>query len=162
MQLPTIIEQGCLLRWETDGGSISHTPEKSTTFIMKTTESIPIRITPHHLTLSPALIVRVRDKIGPLGRIGRDVVKADVVLRLHHGTASGKSFSASARLAVPGGDIHASATHANLYTAITELEVRLARRLRKRKTRIGNRIEKGRPLGGTTSAARLEETLLSA
>lgn len=128
---------------------------------MKTPESIPIHITPHHLTLSPALTSRVLEKIGLLARIGRDTVKADVVLRLHHGRANGKSFSASARLALPGGDIHASATHANLYTAITKLEIRLARRLRKRKTRIENRIETGRPHDGITSAARLEETLLS-
>lgn len=163
MYLPTRLEERCLARWETDGGSIPPIAETTTTkTMMNTNTSMPIHITPHHLTLSPALIARVREKLGPLVRIGGDAVRADVVLRLHHGRANGKLFSASARLALPGGDIHASATHADLYAAITALESRLARRLRKRKTRIGNRIEAGRPHGGTTSAARLEETLLSA
>lgn len=129
---------------------------------MRTNESLPIYIMPHHLELSPALIARVREKLGPLVRIGGDAVRADVTLRLRHGRGPGRMFTASARLTLPGGDIHASATRANLYKAITALEVRLARRLRKRKTRIENRIEMNRPHGGTTSAARLEETLLPA
>lgn len=129
---------------------------------MKTKTSIPVRITPHHLTLSPALIAKVQHEIGSLARFGENVVKANVVLRLHHGRSQGRLFSASARLSLPGGDLHASATHSNLYTAIAALESRLARRLRKRKTRIENRSDAGRPLGGVTSAARMEEFLLPA
>ncbi len=130
--------------------------------MMKPIADMPIHIMPHHLTLSPALIAKVREKIGPLVRIGGDAVRADVVLRLHHGTVPGKQFTASARLSLPGRDVYASATHGNLYTAITELESRLARRLRKRKTKIEKRLETDRPAGGTTSAARLEEFVLSA
>lgn len=130
--------------------------------MMKSIAGMPIHIMPHHLTLSPALIAKVQEKIGPLVRIGGDAVRADVVLRLHHGIVPGKQFSASARLSLPGRDVYASATNGNLYKAITELESLLARRLRKRKTKIEKRIETDRPIGGTTSAARLEEFMMSA
>lgn len=129
---------------------------------MNTNTSIPVRITPHHLTLSPALITKVQDEIGSLARFGKTIVRANVVLRLHHGRSNGKLFSASARLSLPGGDIHASAKHSNLYTAISALEIRLARRMRKRKTRMENRLNTHRPYGGTTSAAGLEKFLLAA
>ena len=128
---------------------------------MDPTAEMPIHIMPHHLELTPALITRVKEKVGPLIRIGGDAVRADVVLRLHHDKVKGRKYTASARLKLPGRDVHASATEANLYKAISSLESRLARRLRKRKTRMENRIEAGRPGDGITSAARLEATLLS-
>lgn len=123
---------------------------------------MPIRITPHHLTLSPALFAKVQNEISSLARFGEDIVKTDIVLRLHRGRSNGRLFSASARLSLPGGDIHASAKHSNLYTAISELEKRLARRLRKRKTRLENRMVMKRPRQGATSAAVLEGLLLPA
>eukprot|EP01031_Cornospumella_fuschlensis_P007076 gene7076-8782_t len=70
-----------------------------------------------------------------LPRFAEDMVAADIVLRRHHGTADGKLFSASARLALPGSDLHASATHPDLYSAVNELVSKLARGSRKRKTR---------------------------
>jgi putative sigma-54 modulation protein len=98
--------------------------------------SIPIHITPHHLRLSPSLRVFVLTKIGALPRFASDALAADVVLRRHHGASMGKQFSASARLALPGADIHGSATHTDVYTAVANLAARLARRSRKRKTRL--------------------------
>ena len=98
--------------------------------------SLPIRITPHYLTLSPALRDLAHEKLAKVPRFARDVLAADVVLRRHHGTADGKRFSASARLALAGRDIHATAAHANLYTAIVKLVALLARRSRKRNTRL--------------------------
>lgn len=100
------------------------------------TPALPIHITPHHLHLSPALCDFVRAKFAKVPRFAGDVLAADVVLRRHHGAAEGKRFSASARLALAGRDIHATATHADLYSAIVNLVARLARRLRKRKTRL--------------------------
>ena len=106
---------------------------------MKTNENavLPIHITPHHLSLTPALSQFVLDKIEKLPRFAGDAVAADIVLRRHHGTGEGKSFSASARLALPGRDVHATATHADLYTAITSLTKKLARRSVRRKVRRG-------------------------
>jgi len=116
--------------------------------IMKPDTSYPIHITPHHLTLSPSLTRWVSDRLGDLSRIAGDILIADVVLRGHHNTCKGKLFSASARIALPGRDLHAVSTHADLYAAITELRNLLRRSLRKRKTAIGKRkirAASGRP-----------------
>lgn len=125
--------------------------------MMKVIAPMSVHITPHHLTLSPALITKVNEKIGSLAKFGEEISKANVVLRRHRGMSNGKRFSASARLSLPGRDIHARATHSNLYTAITALESCLARCLRKRKTRLEDRIVFAR-FEGETSAARLEES----
>lgn len=98
--------------------------------------ALPIHITPHHLRLSPTLRAFVHRKLAKVPRFASDVLATDIVLRRHHGTADGKLFSASARLALAGRDIHASASHADLYTAIVKLVAKLARRSRKRKTRL--------------------------
>lgn len=134
----------------------------NTTATMKTNTAMPIRITPHHLTLSPALVTKVQDEMGALARFGGLVMRADVVLRLHHGRSRGKLFSASSRLSLPGRDIHASATHANLYTAIATLGNRLARRLRRRKTRMESLLVAGGSRSGTPSGAAVQEFLLPA
>lgn len=105
-----------------------------------TPASLPIHITPHHLRLSPALEEFARGKLAKVPRFARDVQAADLVLRRHHGTSKGRQFSASARLAVAGRDIHATATHANLYAAIVKLVGLLARRSRKRKTRLARPV----------------------
>jgi putative sigma-54 modulation protein len=97
---------------------------------------MPIHITPHHLTLSPALRDFVFEKIGAVARFASDLLSAEVVLRRHEGSGGGKRFSATARLAVPGKDVHGTAEHSDLYTAITQLASRLGRRSRKRKTRL--------------------------
>ncbi len=97
---------------------------------------LPLHITPHHLKLSPALRDFTREKLGKVPRFAGDAQAADVVLRRRHGTTDGRHFSASARVAVAGNDFHASATHADLYTAIVMLAGKLARRARKRKTRL--------------------------
>ena len=76
------------------------------------TTMLPIHITPHHLRLSPALSDFVHKKLAKVPRFASDVLATDIVLRRHHGTADGKRFSASARIALAGRDIHATATHA--------------------------------------------------
>jgi ribosomal subunit interface protein len=106
------------------------------------TATLPIHITPHHLRLSPAIIEFVRTKFAKVPRIATDALATEVVLRRHHGTSGGRLFSASARVAVAGQDIHATATHPDLYTAVVKLVSRLARGSRKRKAR----LEKARTL----------------
>jgi ribosomal subunit interface protein len=101
--------------------------------------NLPIHITPHHLSLTSALREFVLKKIATLPRFAKDAIGADIVLRRHHGTSAGKLFSASARVAMPGRDIHGSAAHADLYSAVVKLVGRLARRSRKRKTRLARR-----------------------
>lgn len=114
--------------------------------------TIPIHITPHHLELSPALQSFVCEKLADVPRLAPDAVSAEVVLRRHHGTSEGQQYSASARVALPGRDIHGRARHADLYSAIVKLSSRLARRSRKRKTRLAR----------IPTAARTDETALAA
>ena len=101
--------------------------------------NLPIHITTHHLSLSGALYRFARKKISSVCRFANDALAADVVLRRHGGAK--ERFSASARLALPGRDIHGRAVAGNLYTAIGKLVVKLARLARKRKTRLAKTFE---------------------
>src|SRR4051794_8831218 len=100
--------------------------------------NLPIHITTHHLSLSDSLRRFARKKIVPVTRFAHDVLAAEIVLRRHNGAEI--RFSASARLALPGRDVHGRAVHSNLYVAIgklvSKLVSKLGRLLRKRKTRL--------------------------
>lgn len=100
---------------------------------------LPIHITTHHLSLTEPLRQFARKKIAPLIRFANDAIGAEIVLRRHGGAAS--RFSASARLALPGRDIHGRAVDANIYIAIGKLVDKLARLCRKRKTRLARTFE---------------------
>ena len=95
---------------------------------------LPIHITTHHLSLTEPLRRFARQKIAPVIRFANDALGAEVVLRRHNGAVP--RFSASARLSLPGRDIHGRAVHHDLYVAIGQLFEKLARRCRKRKTRL--------------------------
>ena len=102
--------------------------------------NLPIHITTHHLTLTDALREFAHEKIAPVIRFATDALGAEIVLRRHNGAVP--RFSASARLALPGRDVHGRAVHHDLYVAIGKLFTKLARRCRKRKTRrIKTRLE---------------------
>ena len=101
---------------------------------------LPIHITTHHLSLSDSLRRFARKKVGPVTRFAHDAIAAEIVLRRHNGAET--RFSASARLALPGRDVHGCAIDANVYVAIGKLVARLGRLLRKRKTRLAKRFEK--------------------
>jgi ribosomal subunit interface protein len=101
--------------------------------------NLPIHITTHHLSMSNALHRFAREKISSVCRFANDALAADVVLRRHAGAK--ERFSASARLALPGRDIHGRAVASNLYAAIGKLVAKLARLSRKRKTRLAKTFE---------------------
>ena len=101
--------------------------------------NLPIHITTHHLSASNALHRFAREKISSVCRFANDALAADVVLRRHGGAK--ERFSASARLALPGRDIHGRAVAGNLYAAIGKLVATLARLARKRKTRLSKTFE---------------------
>lgn len=100
--------------------------------------NLPIHLTTHHLRLSDPLSDFVRKKIVPIKRFANDALSAEIVLRRHNGAK--QRFSASARLALPGRDVHGRAIAGDLYVAVGHLVTKLARRLRKRKTRRRSRI----------------------
>jgi len=105
--------------------------------------TLPVHINTHHLQLSDALREFVRKKIGPVNRFASDALAAEIVLR-RHGSAK-RRFSASARIALPGRDVYGRAVHVDLYVAICWLMKRLARLLRKRKTRLGGTLQRRTP-----------------
>ena len=105
--------------------------------------NLPIHITTHHLSLSDALRHFARKKIASVVRFANDALAAEIVLRRHGGAAT--RFSASARLALPGRDVHGRAVDPNLYVAIAKLVTKLGRLLRKRKTRLSRSFTKSRP-----------------
>jgi len=119
--------------------------------------TLPIHITPHGIELSFALRKFIEKKISRLSRYAADILSAEVVLREKSGATG--LFSVSARLALPGHDVHGNAVHQNFYAAINQLVARLARLSRKRKTRFEKR--KRRPakfgLAARSSTPRLRQ-----
>ena len=101
---------------------------------------LPVHIMPHGIELSLALRKFIEKKISGLSRFAGDILSAEIVLREKSG-ANGL-FSVSARLALPGRDLHGNAVHENFYAAINQLVARLARLSRKRKTRFEKRIRR--------------------
>jgi putative sigma-54 modulation protein len=113
--------------------------------------ALPIHITAHDIELSVALRKFIEKKISRVSRFAADILSAEVVLREKHG-ANGL-FSVSARLALPGRDVHANGVHVNFYTAINQLVARLARLSRKRKTRFEKRKRRAGRLRFATGAS---------
>ena len=94
-----------------------------------------IHLVSHHLQLTEPIQACVETKIAALAEISAHVQSADVILSQDKGINPTRRFTISARLAMPGKDIQASNTGADLYAVIDGLQSKLARRLRKRKTR---------------------------
>ena len=103
----------------------------------------PIHITPHNLTLSPALQQFIRRKMSALSRF--TVTRSRPKLFSEASPDAPYLFSLSAQLALPGRDIQGNAVHENLYTAIDQLVAKLARLTRKRKTRLAKKFKRARP-----------------
>jgi len=101
--------------------------------------TLPIHITTHHLSLSDSLHLFARKRIASVTRFANDALGAEIVLRRHGGATT--RFSASARIALPGRDIHGRAVHSNLYVAIGKLVAKLGRLARKRKTRLARSFD---------------------
>lgn len=101
---------------------------------------LPIHITPHGIELSFGLRKFIEKRMSRLSRFAGDILSAEIVLREKSG-ANGL-FSVSARLALPGRDVHANAVHKNFYAAINQLAARLVRLSRKRKTRFEKRTRR--------------------
>jgi putative sigma-54 modulation protein len=87
------------------------------------------------LQLTEAIRAFTEEKLTALEHICPDMQSADVILAQNASVNPAKRFTITVRLAVPGKDIHASETAGDLYAAIDVVQNKLARRLRKRKTR---------------------------
>jgi ribosomal subunit interface protein len=97
-------------------------------------DKFPVHITSHNVRLGPALREFIQRKISAVRRIAGDALGVELVLR--GASDAPHLFSVTARVALPGPDLHGSASHHNIRHAITDLVARLARAARKRKTRL--------------------------
>jgi putative sigma-54 modulation protein len=94
-----------------------------------------IHLSPRHLRLTAAIHQHVAEKISHLEELAGEIVAAHVVL-IHDKVANPEDrYTVKVHLAVPGPDIHADESAEALYAAIDLVVDKLARQLRKRKTR---------------------------
>ena len=95
-----------------------------------------IHLSPRHLRLTPALHRHCAEKIEHLEELAGEIVAAHIVL-IHDEAAKPKDrFGVKVHIAVPGPDIFADEKSEDLYAAIDLVVSKLARQLRKRKTRL--------------------------
>src|SRR5436190_497287 len=103
-----------------------------------------IHLSPRNVPLSDAIHAYVAEKIMRLEDIAGNILSAHVVLMHDESTATG-SYCVKVHLAIAGPDIHASEVDAVLYAAIDKVSDKLARQLRKRKTRLVDKRRKTVP-----------------
>jgi putative sigma-54 modulation protein len=104
-----------------------------------------IHLSPRNVPLSAAIHAYVAEKIMRLEDIASQILAAHVVLVHDEGVAAGGTFCVKVHLAIAGPDIHASDVDGDLYAAIDKVSDKLARQLRKRKTRLVDKRRKASP-----------------
>ncbi len=102
-----------------------------------------IHLSPRNVRLSGAIHAYVAEKIMRLEDIASSILAAHVVLVHDESAVAGGRFCVKVHLAIAGPDIHATDVDGDLYAAIDKVSDKLARQLRKRKTR---RVDKRRTL----------------
>jgi len=95
-----------------------------------------IHLNPHQFKLTESIRAFAISKISRLESVAHDLQSAEITLAHDHGAGPEEKFSATVRLALPGKDVHATETRQDLYAAIDVVHDKLARQLRKRKTRM--------------------------
>ena len=98
-----------------------------------------LHLSPRHVRLTAAIHRHVAAKIEHLEEYTQEIVAAHVVL-IHDETAKpADAFTIKVHIAVPGPDIYAEESAAELYAALDVVVDKLARQLRKRKTKLGDK-----------------------
>ena len=95
-----------------------------------------IHLSPRHLRLTAAIHQHAAAKISHLEELAGDIVAAHIVLIHDKNADPADRHTVKVHLAIPGPDIHAEESHADLYAALDLVMDKLARQLRKRKTRL--------------------------
>jgi putative sigma-54 modulation protein len=88
------------------------------------------------LKLTEAIEARAVADLNALAQIHDRIVSAHAVLARDDAADPAKRFKVTAHLAVSGPDLHAEETGADLYAVLDAVKAKLARQLRKRKTRL--------------------------
>ncbi len=95
-----------------------------------------IHLSPRHLRLTPAIHRHCAEKVEHLEELAGEIVAAHIVLIYDEVAKPKDRYTIKVHVAVPGPDIHAEETAEDLYAAIDMVVDKLARQLRKRKTRL--------------------------
>lgn len=86
----------------------------------------------HNVTLTKAIEDHILAKVDKLEHLDRFVTSARVTLEHNHLRGPERQFSCAIRLAVPGPDIFAEDSEADLYAAIDIVSKKIEQQLRKR------------------------------
>ena len=99
-----------------------------------------LHLSPRHVRLTAAIHRHVATKIEHFEEYTDEIVAVHVVL-LHDETAKPKdAFTVKVHLAIPGPDIHAEESAAELYAALDVVVDKISRQLRKRKTKLTDKV----------------------
>jgi putative sigma-54 modulation protein len=98
-----------------------------------------IHLSPRHLRLTAAIHRHCVEKIEQLEELAEEILAAHIVLIHDEAAKPADRHSVKVHLAVPGPDIHAEESAEDLYAALDLVVDKLARQLRKRKTRLGDK-----------------------
>lgn len=102
-----------------------------------------IQLTSGNVRSTAALRGFVAEKLDRLTEMVGGILSAHVVFNRAETAAAGSQFCVKVRLAVRGKDVFASDRDGDIYAAIDKVSAKLARRLRKRKTRLLDKRESG-------------------
>jgi putative sigma-54 modulation protein len=94
-----------------------------------------IHISSRHLKLTGAIQAYVAQKISHLEHLTEDIIGAHVVLIHDENKTPSRAFNVKVHLGVPGPDMHIEEYNSDMYAAIDIAVEKLARQLRKRKTK---------------------------
>lgn len=94
-----------------------------------------IHVSARHLKLTASINAYVAQKLSAIEHIANDIIGAHVVL-IEEDSKKKNRICVKVHLAVPGPDIHVEQKDSDLFTAIDKIEDKLARGLRKRKTKL--------------------------
>ena len=98
-----------------------------------------IHLRPRNLRLTAAIHSHAAQKIEHLEELCSDIIAAHIVL-MHDDTAKPAArYGVKVHLGIAGPDIHAEEHDADLYAALDKVTDKLARQLRKRKTRLNDK-----------------------
>ena len=98
-----------------------------------------IHLSPRNVRLTASIHAHAAEKIEHLEELCADIVAAHIVLVHDDAAKPAARYGVKVHLAIAGPDIHAEEHDADLYTAMDKVMDKLARQLRKRKTRLGDK-----------------------
>ncbi len=106
--------------------------------MLRTVGAMNIHVIPRRLHLSDPICNFAAEKIGHLESIDHAILGAAVVISREKNSRPESRYCARVRLNLPGRSVHATEEASDLYSALDVVQSKLARQLRKRKTRYNN------------------------